>query len=119
MNQNVSRCSELRAGWFGVQFQLRANTFLQNVQSGPGIHRGCDSMSTREGEGGGFLGVKRPGSKVGHSPSSKAEDKNEWSYPHDPSTCHLLPLTKVWVAINEVRTTTTCHGRRAMDKTIY
>jgi hypothetical protein len=31
--------------------------------------------------------VKWPGSKVDHSPPSRVEAKNEWSYTSNPSTC--------------------------------
>jgi hypothetical protein len=51
-------------------------SLLKNFHTGSGAHLACYSMRAR----GSFLGGKWPGCDVDHSPSSKAEVKNEWSY---------------------------------------
>jgi hypothetical protein len=50
------------------------------VQTGSGVHLASFPMGT-----GGFLpGVKSPGRKADHSPSTSAEIKNTWTYTSIP-----------------------------------
>jgi len=57
--------------------------FLQNVQTGAGAHPASYSMGT----GSSFLGLKRPGLEVNHSPLPNVEVMNEWSCTANCPTC--------------------------------
>jgi hypothetical protein len=65
-----------------VRFPAGAGNFSlhHRIQNGAGVHPASYPMGTR----GSFPGVKRPGREADHSPSSRAEVKNAWSYTSTP-----------------------------------
>jgi len=76
------RSDWLRAGRIGVRISVEAIDFLisKTVQtgSGPPPSRLCNGFR------GSYPEVKRPGSKVDHSPPSSAVVTNEWRYTFTP-----------------------------------
>jgi hypothetical protein len=74
----------LATGWM-VGFRIPAGTgnfsVRRRVQRGAGAH----PVSYPVGIRGLSMGVKRPGREADHSPPSRAEVKNAWSYTSTPS----------------------------------
>ena len=79
-----------------VRVPIGATDFslLRNVQTGSGVHPASHQMGTgvrsdrlwgpsslpSNGYRGSFSEIKRPEREVNHSPSSRAETENDWSY---------------------------------------
>jgi hypothetical protein len=81
-NCDVTR---LGVGQSGIRTPAEAKDFpfLQNVQTGSGAHPASYSMSTW----GSCSGCEAEGHEAAHSPPSRAEVKNKWSYTCTPHTC--------------------------------
>jgi hypothetical protein len=66
-------------GIFGFIYFYKCS-LLHIVQTGSGVH----PTSYKMGTGGSFLGVKRQGREVDHSPPTSAEIKEMWIYTSTP-----------------------------------
>jgi hypothetical protein len=70
----------------GVLFPTRARyvSLIHNIRTGSGANTAFYPMRTS----GSFRGLKRPKGEGGHSPISRAEIKNVWSYATNPAHLH-------------------------------
>ena len=78
----VGIATRLRTGWFRVLVPRGANysSLPQNNHTTSGVHPASYSMGARDS----FVGVKRPGREVDHSPPSSAGLTNDGSYTSNP-----------------------------------